>query len=329
MASMSQTETEIFANDLQAASPEVHLALTRAGVTGVHKVIRIAHAGSELVYYADIDAYVDLDPKQKGVHMSRFPETVSEAIDQVVIGESLHVEDLAERIASQIVERQQALRSEVMIRAKFPVTRRTPVTDLPTQEIYTLIGHALSNTDHSRRMVGVEVRGLNACPCAQGLVRERAAVRLREAGYDDGQMREIFELLPAATHNQRAEATLMLGTSREVDARDLIGIAERSMSAPIFELLKRPDELHIVEQAHLHPRFVEDSVRLMVAGTLDHYDDLSDGCFVLARQVNFETIHNHDVVAERHGAVRELRAEMAGEPGAAHHLTAGEWLQTR
>ena len=121
----------------------------------------------------------------------------------------------------------------------------------------------------------------------------------------------------------------MLGTSREVDARDLIGIAERSMSAPIFELLKRPDELHVVEQAHLHPRFVEDSVRLMVAGTLDHYDDLSDGCFVLARQVNFETIHNHDVVAERHGAVRELRAELAGEPGAAHHLTAGEWLQTR
>jgi TIGR00294 family protein len=111
----------------------------------------------------------------------------------------------------------------------------------------------------------------------------------------------------------------MLGTSREVDARDLIGIAERSMSAPIFELLKRPDELHVVEQAHLHPRFVEDSVRLMVAGTLDHYDDLSDGCFVLARQVNFETIHNHDVLAERHGAVRELRAELAGEPGAAHH----------
>ena len=196
MPSMSQTETEIFANDLQAASPDVHLALTRAGVTGVHKVIRIAHAGSELVYYADIDAYVDLDPKQKGVHMSRFPETVSEAIDQVVIGESLHVEDLAQRIASQIVERQQALRSEVMIRAKFPVTRRTPVTDLPTQEIYTLIGHALANTDHTRRMVGVEVRGLNACPCAQGLVRERAAVRLREAGYDEGQIARDLRAAP-------------------------------------------------------------------------------------------------------------------------------------
>jgi MptA/FolE2 family GTP cyclohydrolase len=243
-----------------------------------------------------------------------------------VIGESLHVEDLAERIAARIVERQRAVRSEVTIRAKFPVTRRTPVSDLPTQEIYTLIGRALANGSLSRRMVGVEVRGLNACPCAQGLVRDHAGVRLREAGYDDGQVGEIFSLLPAATHNQRAEATLMLGTTREVDARDLIGIAERSMSAPIFELLKRPDELHVVEQAHLHPRFVEDSVRLMVAGALEHYADLSDGCFVLARQVNFETIHNHDVLAERHGVVAELRADLDRTGSASSHTTAEEWL---
>jgi GTP cyclohydrolase I/GTP cyclohydrolase-4 len=326
MTAMSQTDTQIFTNDLQAMEPDVHLALTRAGVTGVQKVIRITHAGSELLYYADIDAFVDLDPAQKGVHMSRFPETVAEAIDEVVIGESLHVEDLAERIAARIVERQRAVRSEVTIRAKFPVTRRTPVSDLPTQEIYTLIGRALANGSLSRRMVGVEVRGLNACPCAQGLVRDHAGVRLREAGYDDGQVGEIFSLLPAATHNQRAEATLMLGTTREVDARDLIGIAERSMSAPIFELLKRPDELHVVEQAHLHPRFVEDSVRLMVAGALEHYADLSDGCFVLARQVNFETIHNHDVLAERHGVVAELRADLDRTGSASSHTTAEEWL---
>jgi GTP cyclohydrolase-4 len=315
-----------FENDLQAARPEVQLALTRAGVTGVEKVIRIAHAGTELLYYAEIEAFVDLDPHQKGVHMSRFPEMVSESIDQVVIGESLHVEDLAEHIAAGIVERQQAVQSEVTIRAKFPVTRRTPISNLETQEIYHLLGRALVNGTHRRRMVGVEVRGLNACPCAQGLVREHAGQRLHDAGYDNGQIDEIFELLPAATHNQRAEARLMLGTTREVDARDLIGIAERAMSAPVFELLKRPDELHVVEQAHLHPRFVEDSVRLMVAGTLDAYPDLSDGCFVLARQVNFETIHNHDVLAERHGVVGELRADLAGRSDGAGHTTAESWL---
>jgi MptA/FolE2 family GTP cyclohydrolase len=220
------------------------------------------------------------------------------------------------------------VRSEVEIRAKFPVTRTTPVSGLPTQEIYHLIGRALANGSAARRLVGVQVRGLNACPCAQGLVRERAAERLGDAGYDAGQIDEIFELLPAATHNQRAEATLMVGTRKEVDARDLIAIAERSMSAPIFELLKRPDELYVVEQAHLHPRFVEDSVRLMVAGALEHYSDLTDGCFLLARQVNFETIHNHDVLAERHGIVSELRREMAGERVEGEHTTATAWLES-
>jgi MptA/FolE2 family GTP cyclohydrolase len=317
-----------FREDLQATTPEVHLALTRAGVTGVHKVIRIGHAGTELLYYADIDCFVDLDPGQKGVHMSRFPETVAEAIDQVVIGEALHIEDLAQHIAAHVVERQQAVRSEVTIRAKFPVERRTPVTDLPTQEIYHLVGRSLVNHAGARRLVGVEVRGLNACPCAQGLIQEQAAVRLRDAGYESDQIAEIFDLLPAATHNQRAEATLMIGTRREIDARDLIAIAENAMSAPIFELLKRPDELYVVEHAHLHPRFVEDSVRLMVAGTLERYEELTDNCFVLARQVNFETIHNHDVLAERHGTVGELRAELDGQPGArSGHTTAEAWLE--
>jgi len=156
---------------------------------------------------------------------------------------------------------------------------------------------------------------------------ERAAERLAEAGYDEGQVDEIFRLLPAATHNQRAEATLMIGTSREIDARDLIQIAEDAMSAPVFELLKRPDELFVVEQAHLHPRFVEDSVRLMVAGAMERYPDLSDGCFLLARQVNFETIHNHDVLAERHGVVGELRADLEGASDRPRHTTARAWLE--
>jgi GTP cyclohydrolase IV len=321
-------DTTTFAHDLQAAEPDVRLGLTRAGVTGVEKVIRIAHAGTELLYYAAIDCFVDLDPAQKGVHMSRFPESVAEAIDEVVIGEALHVEDLAQHIGERVVERQDAMRSEVTIRAKFPITRRAPVSDLPTQEIYHLIGHALANRSGTRRMVGVQVRGLNACPCAQGLVRERARERLEDAGYEARQIDEIFTLLPAATHNQRAEATLMIGTTREIDARDLIAVAETSMSAPVFELLKRPDELFVVEHAHLHPRFVEDSVRLMVAGALDRYDDLSEGCFLLARQVNHETIHNHDVLAERHGTVAEMRADLDGgmaDPGT--HTTARAWLE--
>ena len=40
--------------------------------------------------------------------MSRFPELFEEAIDEVVIGESFLVEELAEHIAQHIVERQRA-----------------------------------------------------------------------------------------------------------------------------------------------------------------------------------------------------------------------------
>ena len=89
------------------------------------------------------------------------------------------------------------------------------------------------------------------------------------------------------------------------------------MSAPVFELLKRPDELFVVEHAHLQPRFVEDSVRVALKSLLDEVPGLADDDFVLSRQVNLETIHDHDVLAERWGTVGELRAEIRGDGGRA------------
>ena len=99
------------------------------------------------------------------------------------------------------------------------------------------------------------------------------------------------------------------------------------MSAPIYELLKRPDELFVVEHAHLQPRFVEDSVRLSLKGALDAMPELDDGDFLFARQLNFETIHAHDVLAEREGTVGELRAELeSGEPPE-RHTSLTDWLR--
>ena len=89
------------------------------------------------------------------------------------------------------------------------------------------------------------------------------------------------------------------------------------MSSPIYELLKRPDELFVVEHAHLQPRFVEDSVRFALAETLQRYPELDDGDFLFSRQVNLETIHRHDVLAERSSTVGELRLELAGSPAPA------------
>ena len=275
---------------------------------------------------AEIDCTVDLAASQKGVHMSRFPELFEEAIEQVVIGEALLVEVLAEHIASAIVERQSALRAEVRIVARYPLERRTPVTRLATQEMVALIGIAAARNGVTRHVVGVEATGINACPCAQGLVRGSATERLLEAGFGEDDVERILELVPLATHNQRGRGTLYVGTDSKLNAERLVEIVESSMSSPVYELLKRPDELFVVEHAHLRPRFVEDSVRAALSATLERFPRLADGDFLFSRQVNLETIHRHDVVAERYGTVGELRGELAGAPPA-HHTSLQEWLR--
>jgi GTP cyclohydrolase IV len=205
--------------DLQASAPEISLALSRAGVSGVEKAVRIRRGSAETVMAATIDCTVDLRADQKGVHMSRFPELFEDAIDLVVAREAMLVELLAEHIASTIVERQKALRAEVQIRAQWPIRRRTPVTGLATQEMVTLCGIAAASPENgTRRVVGVEAAGINACPCAQGLVRNHATERLLEAGFASGDVERILELVPLATHNQRGRGTLLVGTDEDLDA---------------------------------------------------------------------------------------------------------------
>jgi GTP cyclohydrolase-4 len=320
------TESRHLIEDLQASTPDVRLGLSRAGVQGVAKAIRLRWGGTEKLISADIDCFVDLDPAQKGVHMSRFPELFEEAIDEVVIGEAFLVEELAEHIAQHIVARQAAGRAEVRIAARYPLERRTPVTGLATQEMISIIGIAAASEGGVRRIVGVEATGINACPCAQGLVRGRASERLLEAGFDGVDVERILELVPLATHNQRGRGTLYVGTEHAVNAEQLAAIVEGSMSSPIYELLKRPDELFVVEHAHLQPRFVEDSVRISIQSTLARYGELDDDDFILARQLNFETIHSHDVLAERYGTVGELRGELETGGPAARHTELREWL---
>jgi GTP cyclohydrolase-4 len=320
------TESPHLLDDLQASAPEVRLGLSRAGVQGVSKAIRLSWGGAEKLISADIDCTVDLDPAQKGVHMSRFPELFEEAIDEVVIGEAFLVEELAEHIARHIVARQAAGRAEVRISARYPLERRTPVTGLATQEMISIIGIAAATEARVRRIVGVEATGINACPCAQGLVKGKASERLLDAGFEAGDVERILELVPLATHNQRGRGTLYVGSEHPINAEQLASIVEGSMSSPIYELLKRPDELFVVEHAHLQPRFVEDSVRISLQSTLERYTALEDADFLLARQINFETIHSHEVLAERYGTVGELRKELLSGDPSGRHTELREWL---
>src|SRR5919205_4290756 len=124
----------LLGSDVQARRPSTHVSLSRVGVTGVEKVIRIRANGSEQLFYAELDCFVDLPPSQKGAHMSRFEEVVNEAIDQVVLGEALKAETLAAHIAERVRDRQGGQRAEATIAARYPEHKLTPSSGMPTQE---------------------------------------------------------------------------------------------------------------------------------------------------------------------------------------------------
>ncbi len=318
--------------DVQARTPATRVSLSRVGVTGVEKILRVRVSGDEQLYHAALECYVDLNPLQAGVHMSRFEEIVNEAVDAVVIGEALKAETLAAHIATRVRERQHGLRAEVTIRARYPEYKQTPVTGLATQELYTLIGTAVASERGVRHLVGVEAQGMTACPCAQELVADAARERLVEQGFTDDEIERVFDSVPVATHNQRGIGSLYVGCPEgcevEVRAETLLRVVEESMSSEIFELMKRPDERAVVEKAHRRPRFVEDCVREMLRGLIAEMPTLEDHTFVLARQENLETIHQHNVVAERYGQLDEIRAELDTDRHSQRHLTMREWLET-
>jgi GTP cyclohydrolase I/GTP cyclohydrolase-4 len=314
-------------DDVQARTPAIAVGLSRVGVTGVEKVVRIR----EELFFARLECYVDLSREQKGAHMSRFEEVVNEAIGEVVLsGSSFRAEALAKRIAELVRERQGAARAEVTIAARYPEHKPAPVSGVGTQEIYTLYGRAVASERGTRHMVGVSATGMTACPCAQELVAGRARARLAEDGFTHEQIERILQRVPVATHNQRGLGTLHVGCvedcDAQIDAASLLAIVEGSMSSEIYELMKRSDEVEVVEKAHRRPRFVEDCVREMIAGVVASLGELDGASFISARQENLETIHQHNVVAERHGLLSELRNEIDSGQLAARQTTLQEWL---
>jgi GTP cyclohydrolase I/GTP cyclohydrolase-4 len=309
----------------------VALSLSRVGVNAVEKVIRLRQNGTEQLFSARFECVIELGSAQKGAHMSRFEEVVNDAIGGVVLGDStFRAETLAEHIAQLVRSHQGARSAEVTVEARFPEHKPAPVSGIPTQELYTLHGVAVVTEFGTRRLTGVTAQGMTACPCAQELVAGAARERLDADGFSAGEIERILEAVPVATHNQRGLGTLYVGCPEtcadEIDAATLLKIVEQSMSSEIYELMKRSDEAHVVEKAHRRPRFVEDCVREMVRGVIDQFPGLDDSAFVSARQVNLETIHQHNVVAERFGTTGEIRRELAtGEP-APVHTTQQAWL---
>jgi len=280
---------------VQAQAASRPIRLTRVGVRGVRKPVTVHRPGlPPQGVVATFALFVDLPKTQKGTHMSRNLEALADLLDEETQGrEDAGLEDLCRRLALRLLERHDyATHAAVAAEADYFLTRRNP-GGKPTTEGYLLLAEAEAVRDGSKvrtsRRIGVEVVGMTACPCAMETVRHKlgAAAPAKD--------------VPVVTHNQRNRVRLVLGLpdGAEAEAADLVDVCEQALSAPTFGLLKRGDEGELVLQAHRHPRFVEDVVReaLHLAG--ERYAGLGPGATVFASSQAEESIHKHDVYAER------------------------------
>lgn len=301
--------------DVQLFKPEVPIGLSRVGATGIKKLVEVKREGKRpIILISSFDVFVDLPAHLKGVNLSRNFEVIDEVIEALTAKPIENIEDLVVEIANYLLERHEyATKAEAKMAAELIMRKRTPRTKQRTQEVVKIFGEASLSRDGKKLVfVGVEVTGITVCPCAQELVRANSAKKLIEMGIDEDLVQKILETVPIASHNQRGRATLKVQVtdSFKVPIAKLIEIAKSSMSYETYEILKREDELEVVEIAHRNTRFVEDGVRIMAAELLKAFSNAPDNILAFLRQENEESIHQHNVVAERYATIGELRNEI-------------------
>lgn len=303
--------------DTQDKIPKIPVHLTRVGVKGVKKLLKIEREGKRpIILLPTFDAFVDLPSKQRGIHMSRNPEAISDVLQEVVNGTAVEIESLCAEIVSKLLKKHKyARRAEVSMKSDLMVVKKSPVTNLKTQEMTNIMADATGYRDGDeiliRKMIGAEVIGMTACPCAQESIRETSREKLLEF-LDEETAEKVLNSVSLASHNQRGRGMIMIEVPHQevIRVEQLIKIIEESMSSSVCELLKRPDENAIVVQAHNNPMFVEDCVRNMIQKIVNEFKHFPDDTLVTVRQVNEESIHRHNAFAEKVATLGELKYEI-------------------
>ena len=304
--------------DTQDDAPNIPIKLTRVGVTGVKKLLRLERTNKRpIILLPTFDAFVDLPNNQKGIHMSRNPEAISEVLENVANDNAVEVESLCAKIVDKMMTKHEyAKRVEISMTTDYMFMRESPVTKNKTQEMAKLKAKAIGFRNENgnieiRKSIGAEVIGMTVCPCAQESVRESDKTKLLEF-LDEETTQKVLDTVTFASHNQRGIGTLLIEVpeDKEVKGEDIIDIIEQSMSSPVCELLKRPDENATVLSAHRKPVFVEDCVRNMMERIVQKYSDFPDDTLITSRQENQESIHRHNAFAEKVTTMGELKAEL-------------------
>jgi GTP cyclohydrolase-4 len=301
--------------DVQATRPDVSVGLSRVGVTGVEKLVKVARNGKRpLVLMAEFEVFVDLPGGRKGIDMSRNMQVIDETLEAAIARPAFRLEDMCGDVAERLLAKHDyTSTAKVRMEAEYVVHEDAPASGLPSQSTVDVIASATATEEGTREEIGAEVTGMTVCPCSQGMSEARARETLDDLGVEDEIAEAFLDEVPQPGHSQRGHALLTVTDegSPDVDLHDVIDIARDAMSARIYNVAKRPDEDHMTFRSHANAKFVEDCVRSMAEDVVDSFDHLDDGAVVRMRQSNDESIHQHNAHAERELAMGTLRDEIA------------------
>lgn len=247
--------------DIQATPDVRNVPIDRVGVKKVrYPIVLRSRAGDAQQTVGEFTLTVDLPREFKGTHMSRFLEILAEHNDDL---SAATIPD----ILAKLRERLKAETAHLDVRFTLFRAKPAPVTGKVGMMGYEC-GFSAAAGGEDRFEFTLVVPVTTLCPCSR-------------------------EISAYGAHNQRGYVTVTVRPEGHVWLEDVIDIIEAAGSAPLYPVLKRPDEKFVTEQAYDNPRFVEDLVR-EVALAFDR-----DGRFPAYRieVENHESIHDHNAYA--------------------------------
>jgi GTP cyclohydrolase I len=250
--------------DVQSEKDERNISIEKVGVSSLRYPIRVMDRQNGFQNtVALVDIFVDLPSDYRGTHMSRFVEVLNRHRNNMSLSN-------LEKILDDVKIELKAKVSHIILRFPYFILKKAPVTNEESFMDYECAFIASKN-EKFEFMLEVNVPVHLLCPCSK-------------------------EISDFGAHNQRANVKVRIKMNKLVWIEEIVDLVEDSASAPLYALLKRPDEKYITEKAYTNPKFVEDIVR-DVAIALNNDKRIT---YYEVEAISYESIHNHNAYAYLH-----------------------------
>jgi MptA/FolE2 family GTP cyclohydrolase len=290
--------------DIPASKPAVQCALQRVGVSNrpCYIQIRDPFNGNPTKLYGDIKVVFGLPAKQRGVHMSRIEECLSEMLADSDLPLSLWIDRLSERL----LKRQGLTSCAVHVDICYEKTTTKNPSQILGHEMITLHSAIEKDEDQMRVCTGVTVPFINACPCTQRWGMREFYTDLVAHGYDPAEAQELVQKAPLQAHTNLGRASLKIWSDQATHEK-IYNLLDRAVPI-VRELLKGVDEHALVRHAHKQGQFCEDNARQIVQEVVAESEVvIEDNAIVeIVVEVN-ESVHFHNLYTELKSTFGDLK----------------------